>query len=113
MKGELVSALCSCVRDQRRGRTRRFLQGLSSDELQYLADFVGARILEANHRQQCGKLAEDIVKFERCRLAAARDRKQPRRPPVCLQDNDHKMILLFEYLDRCGLESSVDHTAQA
>ena len=104
MKGELVSALCSCVRDRRRSRTRRFLQGLSSDELQYIADFLGSCILEANDRVECshGQLADDIARFERCRLGAAPARRGRALSAATWQDNDHKMILLLEYLDRCG-----------
>jgi len=103
------------VRDQRRSRTRRFLLGLSGDELQYIADFLGSHILEADHRPECGRwqLAEDIAKFECCRFAAACDRRGRRRASVSFEDNEHKMILLLEYLDRCGLESSLDRAAQA
>lgn len=112
MSGELVSALCCCVGDERRGTARRFLRGLSADELRYIADFLGSRILEWNHRQDCRHwpLAEDIVDFERCR-ASRRVRKGCRRD--ALQDEEHKMILLFEYIQRCGYGTTTDHAAQA
>lgn len=103
---ELVRALCSCVTDRKRERARRFLQGLSADELQYIAEFLGSCILEPGHVRACtrGELAEDIARFERCRRAAA-EKRGCRRAPTSLPDEDHKMILLLEYLCRCAAES--------
>ena len=111
MTGELVRALSCFVGDERRGGARRFLRGLSADELQYIADFLGSHILESNHRQPCRDwpLAQDIVDFERCRVSR-RVRKDCR--VAALQDEEHKMILLFEYIRRCGYEQSMD-AAQA
>jgi hypothetical protein len=81
------------VGNQTRDQALRFLQGLSADELQYIAEFLGSCILESDSRPPCtrGQLAEGITEFERRRRAA---------PP---QDVDHKMILLLEYLCCCGL----------
>jgi hypothetical protein len=100
---ELVRALCSCAGDRKRGKARRFLQGLSADELNYIAEFLGSCILESNQRlgETRGQLAEDVARFERCRRASAPERSGS-RPPTSLQDEDHKMILLLEYLSRCG-----------
>jgi hypothetical protein len=111
---ELVRALCSCAGDRRRGKARRFLQGLSADELNYIAEFLGSCILESNHRlgSTRGQLAEDVARFERCRREAAPDRNECRRASISLQDNDHKMILLLEYLSRCNsYKSSLARTA--
>jgi len=100
---ELVRALCSCAGDRRRGKARRFLQGLSADELNYIAEFLGSCILESNPLGETrGQLAEDVARFERCRRASAPERSGSRRAPNSLQDDDHKMILLLEYLSRCG-----------
>ena len=103
MTVELVRALCSCVGDQKRGIARRFLQGLSSDELQYIAEFLGSRILESDCRTSPSRrqLAEDVTRFERSRHAAAQ-RKGGSRASGSAQDEDHKMILLLEYLSRCA-----------
>jgi hypothetical protein len=101
---ELVRALCSCVGDERRRKARRFLQGLSGDELQYIAEFIGSCILEAEEGPVCasGHLAEDVAAFERSRRAARARPKGRRHTPAFLPDEDHKMILLLEYLNRCG-----------
>jgi hypothetical protein len=104
----LVRALCSCVGDGKRGRARRFLQGLSADELQYIAEFLGSCILETEQQlgSTWGQLAEDVVRFERCRRAAAPRKKA--RP----QDEDHKMILLFEYLSCCNSRRTLASAAE-
>ena len=106
MSVELVEALCSCVGDRRRGTARRFLQGLSAGELEYIAEFLGSCILEAEQHLGATRwqLAEDVARFERCRRAAA-----PLSAPS--QDEDHKMILLLEYLSRCATQSAFARAA--
>jgi hypothetical protein len=51
-------------------------------------------------------LAEDVARFERCRREAAPERNGCRRAPTSWQDNDHKMILLLEYLSRCNYQQA-------
>ena len=96
MRTALVQALCACVCDRKRGMARRFLQGLSADELQYIAEFLGSCILDHRSQTECtrGQLAQGIAQFERFRRSAAGIRDH------C--DDDHKMILLLEYLWRYG-----------
>jgi hypothetical protein len=97
VKATLVSALSACAGDRQRGKARRFLQGLSADELQYIADFFGACILESAAGFDRGptQLAPGFANSEQCRHPA----------PCCdgLSDQEHKMVLLFEYLCRSGL----------
>jgi hypothetical protein len=98
-KSALVRALSVCVEDLQRREIRRFLQGLATDELQYIAEFLGSCILESGGRCHCSRrqLAEAIKQFDRTRrgsIAAARSSQD--------QDQEHKMILLLEYLCRSG-----------
>jgi len=90
VKASLISAISQCAEGRRQRKARRFLQGLSTDELQYIADYLGARLLECPARaarSRC-ELAENITEFERVRSA-----------PACRPGNHvHKMILLLEYL---------------
>jgi hypothetical protein len=67
--------------------------GLSSDELQFIAEFLGACILESTEkgRYSRSELAERIAQFQRGRRRCS---------PGCSEDQDHKMILLLEYLCR-------------
>ena len=90
MRSALVAALLSCADAPFRTRTRRFLQGLSSDELQFLAGFLGACILESVRRAPSSRaqLAERIAEFH----------------PRPTADEDHKMILLLEFLCRTSLQ---------
>jgi hypothetical protein len=79
-------------------KARRFLQGLSADELQYIAEFLGACVLESSRYAHCtrGQLADGVAHFGRIRCV----------PGGGLQDQEHKMILLLEYLCRCNVMQS-------
>jgi hypothetical protein len=80
----LVKALAQCADSNCRFRTRRFLAGLSRDELQFLADFHGAAILESGGQRCCFpvRLADQLVELQRS----------------ALEDQAHKMLLLREFL---------------
>ena len=97
MQRTLVAALVSCVDGSLRGKARRFLVGLSSDELEFIAEFLGACILESSatcRRRSRAELSARIAEFQHARFT--RGRLQP-------EDQEHKMILLLEYLCRTGL----------
>lgn len=98
MRSSLVTALVSCAASPVKPTARRFLLGLSSDELQFIAEFLGASILESVEcRRSRAQLAEQIARYqEEC----ASRRGCPS------QDQDHKMILLLEYLSRSGTPQS-------
>jgi len=91
---DLVTALSAYTENTFRAKTRRFLLGLSADELEFIAEFLGYFVLEGG--QPCGcsraQMAERIAEF-RCSQRAGRRS----------MDDDHKMILLLEYLCRGGL----------
>ena len=79
MRSALVTALLACSDNSLKIKARRFLQGLSSDELQFIAEYLGACILEsAGPCQGPGSYCPETA------------------------DQDHKMILLLEYLRRSG-----------
>ena len=96
MRHDLTAALLSCAEGPRYTSVRRFLKGLSRDELQFLAEFLGSSILEVNEYCPCSRaqLAERITEFQRMRCADAGSSP----------DQDHKMILLLEFLCRSGLQ---------
>jgi hypothetical protein len=91
----LISAIAACADGRFQKKAYWFLQGLSNDELQYIAEFLGACVLESCRHEPSkpGQLADDIALFDRSRLAPSRS----------LDDPDHKMIVLREYLCRCNL----------
>jgi len=95
VRSALVIALAAAADSSRRNRARKFLQGLSGDELQYIADFLGACILEATADCPGPAVAGCIHEFQRARRSCC--------SPESASDQDHKMILVLEYLGRSGL----------
>ncbi len=93
MRETLVTALVACADNPLQPQARRFLAGLSCDELQFIAEFFGACILEPSGKRFCSRsqLAECVAEFQR-----SRGRICGRSP----EDGDHKMIVLLEYLCR-------------
>jgi hypothetical protein len=94
VRSTLVAALAACAAQKARSRLRRFLAGLSADELEFLAGFQGARILEG------------------CSGATPGDPSQPadyvaREAGGCGADLDHKLMVLREYLTRCSCMLSI------
>ncbi|MBI1788850.1 MAG: hypothetical protein HYR60_15025 [Acidobacteria bacterium] len=92
-RAELVTSLSAMVCATHKRAARRFLQGLSSDELRYIAEFMGSCLLEGEHPCLCSRtqLAEAIQRFDGTRPGGNGDRA-------------HKMVLLFEYLCRSAPE---------
>ena len=99
MRAALLAALSSCAEEPHQGTARDFLVGLSHDELQFIAEFLGASILEAEEKRRCSRaqLAWQIAEYQRTRTGCA---AKPSR------DQDHKMILLLEFLCRSGLQQA-------
>ena len=94
MKNVLVKSLGSMVPCEHRHKARQFLLGLSTDELQYIAEFLGSCVLEAEkpYRWTRLQLSQSIQRFDYCQK-------------ISLSDRQHKMILLLEFLCRCHIGS--------
>jgi hypothetical protein len=82
----LVIALVSCVESPRKGKTRRFLLGLSSCELQFIAEYLGCCILES------------VEYSDSSRDRLARSVSIPNS-----EDREHNSILLREFLTLSGI----------
>lgn len=82
------------VYDGQRRKTRQFLLGLSNDELQYIAEFLGCCILESERPYEWNRsqLSKGIQRFDHSQKSSVPDRQ-------------HKMILLLEFLCRCNTGS--------
>jgi hypothetical protein len=86
----MIRALSECAESSVRGRARRFLSGLSADELDFLSEVLGACILESSDNVAS---AVDTVQARQCS-----DVRGARRT-----DREEKMILLREFLRHaCG-----------
>lgn len=94
LRQELADALTACADSPCRARARRFVSGLSADELQFIAEYLGACMLES--ARQCQRSREELAS----RIAAFHSS----RSPAAAADQDHKAILLFEFLSRSGLQ---------
>jgi hypothetical protein len=97
VRSVLISALVGCADGSLKSRSRRFLQGLSSDELQFIAEYLGSCILESSGAG-CGSRGE---------LALRVARYQAARTPTLSADQDHKMILLLEFLCRAEMTTAM------
>ena len=99
MRRAFVAALASCADSSLRSKTRRFLAGLSFDELQFLAEFLGASILECDCRRPRNRAHLSI------RIGEFRKARRP-RGGAAVADQDHKIIILREFLCLSGLEQA-------
>jgi hypothetical protein len=97
VRGALVTALVAHAENSAKSPVRRFLRGLSCDELQFIASFLGACILESVE----GPRAVGCIPGE-----APTDRLKPLPANRGLDDRDLKMILLMEYLCRSGIRQT-------
>ena len=97
MRDSLVAALVACADQPLKSEARRFLAGLSSDELQFIAEFLGSCVLESQVRcaRNRSELAERIARFQKSRADRVR---------MHTTDQELKMILLLEYLCRSGVQ---------
>src|SRR4051812_4805352 len=86
-RNTLVAALVACSNAQVKTRARRFLLGLSCDELQFIASFLGACILESSDNTAG---AADAVHAHQSGIAWAK------------ADREDKILILREFLGRCG-----------
>ena len=90
MRNSLVAALVSCADSPHKLQARRFAQGLSSDELQFIAGFLGACVLDSASGTGATRhqWADRIARYQQ--MSAGRH-------PA---DREHKMIVLLEFLRR-------------
>ena len=93
----LVNAISSLTGADRRQGARRFLEGLSGDELEYIAEYFGARLIESY--PTCPRLTRDEIALcvQRYDRAVA--------GPSTGGCRAHGMMILLEYL-------SVNHAPQ-
>lgn len=92
----LVNALADMSRGLRKPKARSFLEGLSRDELRYIADFFGASILDPdlNTGSTRNTAALSVERFQNLQ-------GEPAEGQCC-----HKMILLLEFLSLTQLPGS-------
>lgn len=103
-RNTLVEALTSMSRLARRASAKEFLEGLSTDELQYIAAYFGACTLDpvmGDRSATRGRRACEIQRYERGRAKklqyfSAHDRARTGTKRASAVS--HKMIVLLEFL---------------
>jgi hypothetical protein len=98
VRSALVAALVSCADSPHQSQARRFVQGLSSDELQFIAEFLGACVLDSAGKPCISRhqWAERITRYQQVSSGRHTSRSA---------DQEHKMILLLEYLSSYQLSA--------
>ena len=97
MRNSLVAALVACADEPLKATAHRFLAGLSADELQFIAEFLGSCVLEGQDScvRNRAELAEWIAGFQLKRVKWVQGQAS---------DQELKMIVLLEYLSRSGVQ---------
>src|SRR5690349_6374838 len=85
-RSTLIRALSECAEYSVRARARRFLAGLSSDELEFLSEILGACILESSENMA---RAAAFVESRHCHTIRSKLRRK---------DLEQKLILFREFL---------------
>lgn len=91
----LVNAISSMSAAACREASRRFLEGLSTDELEYIAAYYGAQLLDSRVPASClsrTEMAQNIEKYESARKPPSPNGSRNRRVI------SHRMMILLEYL---------------
>ncbi len=105
-RASLVTAISATSTSGRREAARRFLEGLSTDELQYIAAYFGARLLEPGpngSEQSRDEMAHQIEQYEGKRKTPQRSNGSKISPESYTVS--HRMIVLLEYLSACNMRS--------
>lgn len=104
-RASLINALCSLTAISRKRTTRDFLEGLSRDELGYIANYLGARVLDPRLAPAKNRAvaAERIQRFQRASTSLGCEAPWDSIPAL---DSSHKMIILLEYLTLSELRTS-------
>ena len=98
-RNTLVAALVACSDGTVKGRARRFLRGLSLDELQFIAEFLGACILESSSLESSIPGSSEHV----ARGWNAVHAYESQMSRASLQGGqEDKILVLREFLGRCG-----------
>jgi hypothetical protein len=109
-RATLVKALSTVAVTDRRRMLRRFLEGLSTEELRYIASYLGACLIESTLHTRAASRAEiawGILQYEECRVKRDDMPRWSRAGGVLPNDLEHKMILLLEYLNSCQNKARV------
>ena len=114
-QSDLVDAISSMSTAGREQAARRFLEGLSTDELRYIAAYFGTRVVDPGLPPPSldrNQIAQSIERYE--------DAKKGPQPKTVGSDTRcngskvaHRMMVLLEYLSACSLDTPATLPVQA
>ena len=103
-RASLVKALSTVALTDRRRKARRFLEGLSTNELRYIASYLGACFLESALQADAESRSQVLWQIAQYECSRADDCD-------CSAHAEHQMILLIEYLKSCRCPDAVKMAA--
>lgn len=114
-QSNLVDAISSMSTAGREQAARRFLEGLSTDELRYIAAYFGTRVVDPGlppPSQNRNQIAQSIERYE-----GAKKGPEPKTAGsdsrCCGSMAGHQMMVLLEYLSACSLDTPATLPVQA
>ena len=114
-QSNLVDAISSMFTAGREQAARRFLEGLSTDELRYIAAYLGTRVVDPGlppPSQDRNQIAQSIERYEDAKKGP--EPKTADRDSCCSRAQvAHQMIVLLEYLSVCSLDTPTTLPVQA
>jgi len=114
-KSNLVDAISSMSTAVGEQVARRFLEGLSTDELRYIAAYFGTRVVDPGlpppslNRNQ---IAESIERYQGAKKGP---KPKPADSDTCCSGSNvaHRMMVLLEYLSACSIDAPATLPARA
>ncbi len=114
-QSNLVDAISSMSTAGREQAARRFLEGLSTDELRYIAAYLGTRVVDPGlppPSQDRNQIAQSIERYEGAKKGP---KPKPAGSDTCCNGSNvaHRMMVLLEYLSVCSLDTPTTLPVQA
>ncbi len=114
-QSNLVDAISCMSTAGREQAARRFLEGLSTDELRYIAAYLGTRVVDPSlppPSQNRNQIAQSIERYEGAKKSP--EPKTAGSDSCCSRGKvAHQMMVLLEYLSVCSLDTPATLPVQA
>lgn len=114
-QSNLVDAISSMSTAGRQQAARNFLEGLSTDELRYIAGYLGTRVIDPALPPPCKNRNQIVLSIARYEVS-----KKGPEPKTVGSDTrcngsrvTHRMMVLLEYLSACSMGGPATLTARA
>ncbi len=114
-QSNLVDAISSMSTAGRQRAARNFLEGLSTDELRYIAGYLGTRVIDPDLPPPCKNRNQIALSIER--YEGSKKGPEPKKVGSDTRCNGsratHRMMVLLEYLSACSMDAPAALAARA